>query len=100
MKHILFATVAVLALGAAAAHADEAYQAPINHPIMSSPSASDRGTNSNYPLDPNHTVSINDESVLMPNNNSILQSANSMPGGAGAPAQSFVHVTQGTSPRS
>ena len=45
----------------------------------SSPSASDVGTDSNYPLDRKHMVAIDNSSVVMPNNNGPVQSANSLP---------------------
>jgi hypothetical protein len=46
--------------------------------VMSSPSANDVGTNSNYPLDPKHMVAIDNSTVVMPNNDGPVQSANSM----------------------
>lgn len=48
-------------------------------PLMSSPSANDVGQNSNYPLDPQHMVAMDNSSVVMPNNNGPVQSANSLP---------------------
>jgi hypothetical protein len=48
-------------------------------PIMSSPSADDHGANSNYPLDPRTQVAIDNGGIDIPNNGGPVQSRNSMP---------------------
>ena len=62
--------------------------------LMSSPSAHDNGQNSNYPLDPNHMVAIDNTSVVMPNNNGPVQSANSLPGSITPRSQFANHRTR------
>ncbi len=48
-------------------------------PVMSSPSALDRGANSNYPLDPKTQVAIDNGGIDIPNNGGPVQSPNSLP---------------------
>jgi hypothetical protein len=62
--------------------------------VMSSPSANDVGTNSNYPLDPKHMVAIDNSSVVMPNNDGPVQSANSLPQPIDTTTQFAGHRTQ------
>jgi hypothetical protein len=47
--------------------------------IMSSPSALDRGANSNYPLDPKTQVAVDNGGIDIPNNGGPVQSPNSLP---------------------
>ena len=53
---------------------------PIARVIVSSPSANDHGTNSNYPLDPKHTVIVSNGGIVMTTGgDTIVQSAASLP---------------------
>lgn len=78
---VLGAAFAGLCLSASA-HAGEEYPTPIARPIFSSPSGNDHGTNSNYPLDPSHTVIVMQGGLAPPSGggDSIVQSLNSLPG--------------------
>ena len=64
--------------------------APTAHVIVSSPSANDHGTNSNYPLDPKHTVIVSNGGIVMTTGgDTIVQSAASLPAARTAPASAF-----------
>lgn len=83
METRLFGALALaLTLAAPAAWAGEEYPQPLARPIVSSPSGNDHGTNSNYPLDPAHTVTISNRAPLAPINggNGIVESLASLPG--------------------
>jgi hypothetical protein len=74
------ATAVLLALSLRPAWAGEEYPTPVARPIVSSPSANDRGTNSNYPLDPKHTVVVMNAGQTQPNSGDApVQSAASAP---------------------
>ena len=87
---------AMLGMSISVAHAEgdhnafESQGAPIARPILSSPSANDHGTNSNYPLDPKHTVIVSGGGIVMTTGgNTIVQSAASLPASRTAPASAF-----------
>ena len=63
---------------------------PMARVIVSSPSANDHGTNSNYPLDPKHTVTVSNGGIVMTTGgDTIVQSAASLPAARTAPASAF-----------
>jgi hypothetical protein len=63
---------------------------PFARVIVSSPSANDRGTNSNYPLDPKHTVIVSGGGIVMTTGgDTIVQSAASLPASRTPPASAF-----------
>jgi hypothetical protein len=92
------ALAAMMSLSISTAHADgegdhnafESPGAPFARVIVSSPSGNDHGTNSNYPLDPKHTVIVSGGGIVMTTGgDTIVQSAASLPAARTAPASAF-----------
>ena len=99
MKYVNAAILSGSLLVSASASAEDfgpsaAQQSNVTERVMTSPSALDAGQNSNYPLDPNHTVAMDNSSVVMPNNNGPVQSANSLPVSITPESQFANHRTQ------
>jgi len=96
--HAAFLAAALVSSGCAFAEDSGATassgQPNVVYRVMTSPSASDVGTNSNYPLDPQNMVAIDNSSVVMPNNNGPVQSANSLPQPIDTTTQFAGHRTQ------
>jgi hypothetical protein len=82
MNMMIVALVGTSLLASASARASEDFPAPVARVILSSPSANDHGTNSNYPLDSKHTVVVSGGGVVMTTGgDTIVQTANSAPPG-------------------